>query len=161
MKILNTVKLLFKKYIDDLKKNPVGHFVLLLIVVFISYSGIVAFLGPEIPGAFLERTKYNRSLYVLVFPDKNSTKNYRIPGDVTRAENGYTIESVTWPNGGYSTFYSCPISLNSTSSCVIQNSRKSEALSDKAGNDPNYQLNSIKEVLDLPVYYIQPTNSPV
>ncbi len=150
----------FDRAVKAVKDNPFGYGVLGLIILYAAYWAFTTYLGPMKPGAFLQRTSYDNSIYVLVYPNKNSVKNYYVPGEITRSENGYTIASVTWPNGGYSTFDDCQIYLEKRTSCTISNSKESEAIVNRMVNDKNY-LPSVQELLNEPAYYIQLTNNLV
>jgi len=139
--------------IKAIKDNPYGYGVLLIIILFVAHWAFTSYLGPKRPGAFLERTSYENTVYVQVYSDKTGTKNYYLPGDVSRGENGYTISEVSWPNGGDSTFDDCQITLGKRSECLITNSKEFE----------NYDINSndIDKLLAMPSYYIQLTNNVV
>lgn len=145
---------------EAVKANPLGYAILAAIILWIAYWAFTTYLGPKKPGAFLERTSYDNTIYVQVYPDKTGTKNYNVPGEVTRGENGYTISQVTWPNGGYSTFDDCQIYLDKRTECTISNSKESEAIVDKMLNDKNYTP-SVQELLNEPSFYIQLTSNEV
>jgi hypothetical protein len=151
-------KSVYQRALNSVKANPLGWGILALIILFIFYSIYKSTLGPKIPGAFLERSSYDNKIYVLVYPTKDSVKNYYVPGDITRDENGYSITSATWPDGGYSTFDNCQIYLDKKTACTITNSKQFIDLV----NDPNSLKNiDVQRLESIPDFYVQLTSNPV
>ena len=73
-----------------------------------------------------ETQKWNGTGEVSLFPDSESTKNYRLSADMDieekrhgwfHSEYIYTVKTTTWPNGGYSTFTNCIIHEDRNQSC--------------------------------------------
>lgn len=84
--------------------------------------------GLKQPGALLERASYDAKVYVLVFPDNKSSKNYYLPAEISR-NNGYSLDTLYWPNGGTTDFTdsNCVLYLNLKASCGD-------------GNDNDYEI---------------------
>lgn len=55
-------------------------------------------------GSLWEADKYHSTYYVNLFPDLNTSKNYRVKAEISRFEGRYYIDKAYFPNGGYITF---------------------------------------------------------
>lgn len=97
-------------------------------VVVVSYIVVMRYFTVPVPGNLLEKSVYDTKLYVNVFPDSNSVKNYRLVGDVSREmdcdDDGnncfrwYQLTKFTFPNNGYIEFDDCQVYLNKKVSCT-------------------------------------------
>ena len=74
--------------------------ILLGVLILIAAAGAISSTtGISRPGAFHEKSEYTAKVMVNVFPNKERTKNYRLPADVSHHDNYYQIENIYWPNG--------------------------------------------------------------
>jgi len=92
------------------------------IVLVVAIVAAKTYLGGMRPGAFFERGNYTAKVYVLVFPDADTAKNYYLPADVTKAGSVYSLKKLYWPDGGSSTFDDCEVRLNQKSNCRAEGS---------------------------------------
>jgi hypothetical protein len=134
-----------------------GYGILIVITLFI----IKYDFGVSSPGSFFERNSYSTKVYVLASPENNGTKSYSIPADITKDENGYSVNKIYWPNAGYSTFDSCIVYLNKKVNCTVTNSKAFNKLVDKTTQNPDALGNNVNDLLSLPSYYIQLTSHPI
>jgi hypothetical protein len=105
-------------------------------IVIVAFFGYIlgAFSWVETPGHFLEKRNYKGKFYVLVFPEKDNAKNYKIPANLVRTTDGdgeysstyYRIDSVDFPNGGSPTFSDCYPNLKSKTLCTTDTSEPTD-----------------------------------
>lgn len=90
-------------------------------------------------GSIYEATDYTQNFYVLMFPDKDSVKNYKVPAQIysTMGDTGrvYHIECAYMPNGGVIKFdeyqYLIPNKLKAVDD-VNEDSWRIELIDEKA-----------------------------
>lgn len=117
--------------------------VLTYTVVVLGFFAVVSGGSPQhiigwqkTPGSFFEKISYDAKLYVFVNTDKNSTKNYKLPAEISKyaecddsgeeascSSPSYHLLSFTWPNGGYAEFDNCYIGLSRSSACEDMDGR--------------------------------------
>jgi hypothetical protein len=104
-------------------------------VVALIFIGIVGwwllhvFFATTIPGNWLEKGDYEAKVYVNLFPDDDSTKNYRLVGDIERSSDcdsdgessscysSYYLHKITFPDEGHIAFDDCTIELHKKNYC--------------------------------------------
>lgn len=99
--------------------------------------------GDEIIGSYFEKIDYRTKYYVNIFPDDESSKNYRLSAEIhvyseeeegEPTEDSYgiehsntyttkyiTLEKVFWPNEGYLNFNDCQLEIGEKVQCKDQN----------------------------------------
>jgi len=83
-----------------------------------------------IPGHPFEKKEYDGYFYAYVFPDKDKSKNYKLPVRVQRMYIGYDephiryIHEAYFPNGGRLEFENCLGSLNKREECSTYDGEK-------------------------------------
>jgi len=101
------------EYIIDTKHLKVSTRIVVNIllwgfVLFMIYSLFLSqWLGDTNLGSFWQKSNYQTQYWVYLQPENANDKNYRLKGDITKDDNGYTLTKVYWSNGGYSTFDDC------------------------------------------------------
>lgn len=88
------------------------------------------FFGNEIIGSWFEKPyEYTTEYWVYLQPDKNSSKTYRLKGDIEKLHlgdeegTGYFLTVVYWNNGNESYFYDCRLTTNKGDYCEDDNSK--------------------------------------
>jgi hypothetical protein len=96
------------------EEKPKYNYALIFVIIALLIYGYKYYLGPTSPGTLLERGKdYRAKYYVLLYPEDAEVKNYRVPGEISKSGDSYTLFNVYWPNGG-STEFNCQLTINST-----------------------------------------------
>lgn len=78
-------------------KSPV--FIVPIIIAGIFLSMKICWGNEEI-GSFFSKASFETQRYVLVIPDENSAKCYKLPSEIEVNWNSIYIYSAKWPNGG-------------------------------------------------------------
>lgn len=116
-----------EKFEDGKYLTSKAKYVLVWIAIILFFGYIFgAFSWVEEPGHFFEKRSYEGNFYALVFPDKDSVKNYKVPAELTRVTDGddegsstyYRIDSITFPNSGSPTFSECYPNLKTKTLCI-------------------------------------------
>jgi hypothetical protein len=127
-----------KLTVQEIKDNPLGFGFFAVLILVIALACLKPYIGFTQPGHFYERNEYTTKLDVLVFPDRNNTKNYLLPASITKDDNGYNVTRFDSPDGGYEEFDTgnCLITLTDKSLC---------STSDADGNDVDYYIQLTKQ----------------
>jgi len=126
----------FKGSTDDTRNTYILIFSFFLVIA-LNYG--VSFYGYKVPGSFLERSEYERMLYVHVYPSGQYTESYKVPALISRYEKlscygedncetyrGYLISYAVMPNGGTINFRfrdNNPLKLNKIVYTIDNNNR--------------------------------------
>ena len=106
------------------------HIVYLGLILFVGWLLLKWFFSVEIPGHWLEKGSYEAQVYVNLFTDKDSSKNYRLVADIERytdcdsdgeqsnCYSGYRVHNIKFPNEGYIEFDDCEATLNKKVHCI-------------------------------------------
>jgi hypothetical protein len=106
---------------EKTRNKPNWHQIGISALVGILFLWIVGALNQvKRPGSFFEKASYSGKFYVLVYPEINTVKNYKIPGDIEKeledcapedsCNSIYYLNNIYWPNGGTTSFSDCSIS---------------------------------------------------
>jgi hypothetical protein len=120
----------------------IGHALLIYMLFTWGKNTYISSYGDEILGSYFEKFEYRTQYYVNVFPDDESTKNYRLPAEIhvyseeeegeptedvygIEHSNTYTtkyivLDKVFWPNGGYLDFNDCQLEIGKKVMCNDQ-----------------------------------------
>jgi hypothetical protein len=97
-----------------------GRYGLLAIAAVVGFFVVKHYWGDAVPGAFFERgAEYEQSVYLSLYPEGSTVKNYHVKGDIWHHGDTYSLMKVYWPNGGYTTFSGCDnLSLDNKGLCM-------------------------------------------
>jgi hypothetical protein len=123
------------------KEIVVGALLIIGIITLFSGGAPWHLIGwQKTPGSFFEKRSYKAKLYVFVNENSKSSKNYKLPAEISRhpgcyeeyEDDGgcvslnYFLTEFTWPDGGYADFDECIVGLSHSSSCTDTDGKKYE-----------------------------------